>query len=63
MERKQYTLEEIKHIELMIDNYISVHDRYSIKELCQQEEYALDYFVSKALYNIATVEHIKNIIE
>lgn len=62
MARKNYTKEEMQNIQLKIDNYISTHDRYSIKELCSIEEYAMNYFIQKAMDSIITIEHIKNII-
>lgn len=60
---KEYTREQMQEIERKIDDLISVHDRWEIRELCQIEEYALYYFINKALDQINTLEHIKNIIK
>ena len=62
MERKEYTQEEILSIEKEMDNLTINHDRWSIRELCKKEEYAIYYFVNKAMDEISTIEHIKNII-
>lgn len=59
---KEYTQEEMRNIERTINNYIMDHDKYSIKELCKIEEYALHYFIQKAMMEISTLEHITNII-
>lgn len=60
---KEYTKEEMRNIERKVNNLIMNHDRYEIKELCQQEEYALYYFINKAINEISTLEHIRNIIK
>lgn len=60
---KEYTREEMRDIERKINALIMNHDRWEIKELCKQEEYALVYFISKAMDEISTLEHIKNIIK
>lgn len=60
---KEYTKEEMRDIERKINNLIMTHDRWEIRELCQIEEYALYYFINKALEEISTLEHIKNIIK
>ena len=60
---KEYTKEEMQEIERKINILIMTHDRWEIRELCQQEEYALHYFVNKALNEISTLEHIRNIIK
>ena len=59
---KEYTPEEMRNIERVINNYIMNHDKFSIKELCRKEDYALSYFISKAMDEISTLEHIKNIL-
>ena len=58
---KEYTQEEKQEIARKINNLIMYHDRWEIIELCQQEEYALRYFVNKAIEEISTLEHIRNI--
>ena len=60
---REYTQEEIRAIERKINDLIMAHDRWEIKELCSKEEYALYYFVHKAMDEISTLEHIKNIIK
>lgn len=60
---KEYTREKMRDIERKVNNLIMQHDRYEIKELCQEEEYALYYFISKAMDEISTLEHIENIIK
>lgn len=62
MELKKYTREEIENIAREIDELISIHDRYDIRELCKKEEYALYYFINKAMDEIIKLEQIKNII-
>ena len=59
---KDYTVEEMISIERLINNYIMNHDKFSIKELCRKEDYALSYFIGKAMNEISTLEHIKNIL-
>ena len=59
---KEYTQEQMRAIEREINNLIMNHSRYDIKELCKKEEYALYYFVHKAMDEISTLEHITNII-
>lgn len=59
---KEYTQEEMRAIERTINNLIMNHSKYDIKELCKKEEYALHYFISKAMDEISTLEHITNII-
>ena len=58
---KEYTREEMRDIERKINNLIMNHDIYEIKELCKKEEYALYYFVRKAIEEISTLDHIRNI--
>ena len=60
---KEYTQKEMRNLEREINYYIMTHDKFSIKELCKKEDYALSYFVSKAMEEISTLEHIKNIIK
>jgi recombinational DNA repair protein RecR len=60
---KEYTPEEKQEISRKINELIMVHDRWEIIELCQSEEYALRYFVNKALEEISTLEHIRRAIE
>ena len=60
---KEYTREEMREIERKINNLIMQHDRYDIKEFCQQDEYALYYFISKAMDEISKIEHIEYIIK
>lgn len=60
---KDYTREETRDIEREINRLIMNHDCYNIRKLCEKEEYALYYFVQKALFEISTLEHIKNIIK
>lgn len=60
---KEYTREEQRDIERKINTLIMAHDKWEIKELCLLEEYALSYFISKAIDEISTLEHIKNIIK
>ena len=57
-----HTDEKKRNLEKAINNYIMQHDRWSIKELCKIEEYALYYFIHKAMDEISTLEHITNII-
>lgn len=59
---KQYTTDELRAIERTINNLIMAHDRWEITELCKKEEYALNYFINKAITEISTLEHITNII-
>ena len=59
---KEYTQEEKKQIARDINILIMNHSKYDIIELCKEEEYALSYFVSKAMQEISTLEHITNII-
>lgn len=59
---KEYTREEMNAIEREVNNLIMNHSRYDIKELCTKEEYALHYFIHKAIDEISTLEHITNII-
>ena len=59
---KQYTKEELLAIERAINNLIMAHDRWEICELCKKEEYALNYFINKAITEISTLEHIKQVI-
>ena len=59
---KEYTQEEMRAIEREVNNLIMNHSRYDIKELCKKEEYALYYFINKAMDEISTLEHITNII-
>lgn len=58
----QLTTEAMREIERTINKYIMEHDRFSIKELCKKEDYALHYFINKAISEISTLEHITNII-
>ena len=58
----KYTQKEMRELEKTIDYYIMTHDRFEIKELCKKEEYALNYFVSKAITEISKLEHITKII-
>jgi hypothetical protein len=60
---KEYTREQMQEIERKINNLIMNHDRWEIKELCLSEEYALYYFVNKAMDEISTLEHIRNIVK
>lgn len=60
---KEYTREEMRNIERKINNLIMQHDRWEIKELCKQEEYALAYFIDKAMDEISKIEHIEYIIK
>lgn len=60
---KEYTREEMRDIEREINNLITKHDRYDIKELCKKEEYALYYFINKAMDEISKMEHIDYIIK
>lgn len=59
---KEYTKEEMRAIERKINNLIMAHDRWEIRELCKKEDYALSYFIEKAINEISTLEHITNII-
>ena len=59
---KEYTQEEMREIERTINNLIMNHSKYDIKELCKKEDYALHYFIQKAMDEISTLEHITNII-
>lgn len=59
---KEYTKEEMRTLEREINKHIMNHSKYEIRELCQKEEYALHYFISKAMDEISTLEHITNII-
>jgi hypothetical protein len=58
---KEYTPEERQEIERKVNNLIMNHDRWEIRDLCQREEYALYYFVNKAINEISTLEHVRNI--
>ena len=59
---KEYTREQRREIETEIDRLIMYHDRYEIRELCSKEEYALYYFVNKAIDDMSILDHITNII-
>ncbi len=59
---KEYTKEEMRAIETTINKLIMAHDRWEIKELCKKEDYALSYFINKAITEISALEHITNII-
>lgn len=60
---KDYTREEMRDIERKINGLIMEHDRWEIKELCKKEEYALYYFIGKAMDEISKIEHIEYIIK
>lgn len=60
---KEYTREEMRDIERKINGLIMNHDKWEIKELCKREEYALSYFISKAMDEISKIEHIAYIIK
>lgn len=60
---ENYTREEMREIERKINHLIMEHNRYEIKELCKKEEYALYYFINKAIDEISKLEHIEYIIK
>lgn len=60
---KEYTREEMREIERKINDFIMSHDRWEIKQLCKREEYALEYFIGKAMDEISKIEHIEYIIK
>lgn len=59
---REYTQEEKQEIARTINILIMNHNRYDIIELCKQDEFALAYFVQKAMKEIETLQHITNII-
>ena len=59
---REYTQKEMRAIEKEINYYIMTHDRWEIRELCKKDDYALCYFIEKAINEISTLEHITNII-
>ena len=60
---KEYTQEQMIDIERTINRLIMFHERYDIRELCMKEEYALHYFINKAIDEISRLDHITNIIK
>ena len=60
---KEYTREEMRDIERAINGMIMNHERYDIRDLCTKEEYALYYFINKAINEISMLDHITNIIK
>ena len=60
---KKYTKEQMRDIEKQIDRMMMFHERYDIRDLCSKEEYALYYFVNKAINEISVLDHITNIIK
>ena len=60
---KEYTQEQMRDIEREINRLIMFHEKYDIRELCQKEEYALQYFVNKAIDEISKLDHINNILK
>ena len=60
---KEYTREEMTRVEKLIDNLVLKHDCFSIKEVCLDDEYALAYFIEKAMDDIRTIEHIQYVIK
>lgn len=60
---KEYTREQMTDIEKHIDRLIMFHEKYDIRELCSKEEYALHYFINKAIDEISKLDHINNILK
>ena len=60
---KEYTQEQMRDIEKQINRLIMFHEKYDIRELCQREEYALYYFINKAIEEISRLDHISDIIK
>ena len=60
---KEYTQEQMRDIEREINRLIMFHEKYDIRELCKKEEYALQYFVNKAIDEISKLDHINNILK
>ena len=46
-----------------INRAIKNHDKYEIRQLCKNNEQLLQYFIDKVMQDVATLEHIKNIIK
>ena len=46
-----------------IDKAIEKHDKYEIRQLCKNNEQLLQYFIDKVMQDVATLEHIKNILK
>ena len=55
------TQEQKQEIEQRIDNRIYYSDKYAIRELIKENDYALYYFVEMAIDNIKTLRQIKDI--
>ena len=53
--------EEKIEIEQRIDNRIYYSDKYEIRKLIKENDYALYYFVEKAMEDIKTLRQIKDI--
>jgi hypothetical protein len=58
---RDLTQEQKQEIEQKIDNRLYYSDKYAIRELIQNDPYALYYFVDVALDNIRTLRQIKDI--
>ena len=56
------TPEERQEIARSSNILIMNHAKQDIIELCKEDEYALSYFVQKAMKEIETLQHITNII-
>lgn len=52
----EYTREEIQNITRQINNLIMMHDKKGIEKLCKANEYALHYFIGKAIEEINNIK-------
>lgn len=59
MVHKMQNEKEQQAINIAIKN----HDKYEIRQLCKNNEQLLQYFIDKVMQDVATLEHIKNIIK
>lgn len=55
------TNEQRMEIEQRIDNRVYYSDKYAIREMLKEDDYALYYFVEMAIDNIKTLRQIKDI--
>lgn len=60
---KEYSPLVIATIKAKVETLIRNHDKFELRELLKNEPYALEYFVSRAIEDMATLEHIKSIIK
>ena len=62
MEQKIYTIQEEREIETKVEHLIYNHDKFALRELCEQEPHALYYFVNRAMGAINAIDQIRNIV-